>query len=117
MYAHNKNKKFASFLKQKAQEHENEQQSDSLPDDVQPKELKFVRVFDTDQMEKIKDESGRNSNSHKNHKQLLSQLSETNGYLPLVELPESIFDDLDGLGKRFPNFQPAIDFFNPYLTS
>lgn len=111
MYAHDKNKKFASFLKQKVKESEIEQIIDSLPDAIQRKELKKVRVFDTEMMEKIEGESGRNSNSRKNHRQLLNLLGETNGYLPLVELPDSIFDDLDALSKRFPNFGPVIEFF------
>ena len=111
MYAHDKNKEFARFLKQKADGSEIEEQCDHSSDYIEAKEQKFIRVFDTDRMIDITEENGKSSNLYKNHKRLLTQLGETEGYLPLVELPESIFDGLESLTNRFPNFQPVIDFY------
>lgn len=116
MYVRNKNKKFAHFLKQKANGADIEEQCDASTDEAEsdeaePTQRKFVHVFDTKRSQEIKETSDRSSNLHKNHKRLLTQLGDTNGQLPLVELPESIFDDLDELCNRFPNFLPAIDFY------
>lgn len=111
MYVHDKNKKFAHFLKQKAEGSDIEEQHDQSVHEIEPKKPLYVRVFDTDRMIAITEENGKNSNLHRNHKKLLSQLEDTRGYLPLAELPDTIFEDLDALGKRFPNFQPVIDFY------
>lgn len=111
MYTHDKNKPFSAYLKRKAGEPEVEQQeSDPLPA-VDRKEPKLVRVFDTDRIEAFAEQNGRSSNSRITSKRLLSHLEDTDGYLPLVELPQTIIADLDELSNRFPNFLQVIEYY------
>jgi len=112
MYTHDKkNKSFAAYLKRKVGKPEGEQQeTDDLPV-VDRREPKRVQVFDVERMEAIAGEHSRNSNLHRNHKRLISLLDDTNGNLPLAELPPTIFDDLDLLRKRFPNFSAVVEFY------
>lgn len=82
MYVHDKNKKFALFLKLKANGADIEEQCDASTDEAEsdkaePTQRKFVRVFDTKRSQEIKETSDRSSNLHKNHKRLLTQLGET----------------------------------------
>lgn len=111
MYTHDKNKLFAAYLRQKAGKSEVEkQEADDLPV-VDRKEPKYVRVFDTDKIEAFAEQNGRSSNSRITSKRLLSHLEDTNGYLPLVELPQTIIADLDELSNRFPNFLQVIEYY------
>jgi ATP-dependent Lon protease, bacterial type len=111
MYTHDKNKRLAAYLKQIAAEQDGEElEIDSLPTEDH-KEPKRVRVFDVEQLCAIKDAHSKSSNQYKNINRVLSQLEGTDGYLSLVELPESILDDLDSLANRFPNFVRVIDYY------
>jgi ATP-dependent Lon protease len=107
MYMHDKNRDFARFLKLKAQG------SDALWSDVSYEEdtSRLVRVFDIDRMKTIVDENDRSSNLRKNHKRLLAYVEEMDGELPLAQLPPTVFDSMDSLSKRFPNFAAVVDFY------
>jgi ATP-dependent Lon protease len=112
MYMHDKNRNFARFLKLKAQEPDAEKHGDLCSDVAYEDETsKLVSVFDIDRMKAIVDENDRSSNLRKSHKRLLAYVEEMNGDLPLAQLPPTIFDDMDSLSKRFPNFAAVVDFY------
>jgi ATP-dependent Lon protease len=111
MYTHDKNKRLAAYLRQKAIEPEADQQEADPFSDAVHKEPKYVRVFDTDKIEAFAEQNGRSSNSRITSKRLLSHLEDTNGYLPLIELPQTIIADLDELSNRFPNFLQVIGYY------
>jgi ATP-dependent Lon protease len=71
----------------------------------------LVSVFDVKKMQALVNEHSRNSNIHRNHRRYLGLLDGTAGNLPLAELPSTIFEDLDALAERFPNFAFAVDYF------
>ncbi len=109
---HDKNRNFARFLKLKAQEPDAEKHGDLCYDVAYEDETsKLVSVFDVDRMKAIMEENDRSSNLRKNHKRLLAHVEESNGDLPLAQLPPTVFADLDSLSQRFPNFVAAIDFY------
>lgn len=111
MYTHDKNKPFSAYLKRKAAEPDADQrEADYLPV-IDYKEPNRVQVFDVEHLGTIKDAHSKSSNQYKNIYRVLTQLEGTEGYLQLVELPESILDDLDALAIRFPNFSGVIDYY------
>jgi ATP-dependent 26S proteasome regulatory subunit len=111
MYTHDKNKRLAAYLKRKAGKPEGEQQEDDSLPVINRTEPKRVQVFDVEQLGAIKDAHSKSSNQYKNINRVLTQIEGTDGYLQLVELPDSIFDDLDALANRFPNFSGVIDYY------
>jgi ATP-dependent Lon protease len=118
MYAHDHNNfRLRHFLHTKAHEDELPQADDLLAAAIYPNNLNslkpsgLVPVFDVKKMRAIVNEHSRSSNLHRNHKRYLNFLEGTAGNLPLAELPSTIFEDLDVLAERFPNFGFAIDYF------
>ena len=112
MYAHKKNIRLRRYLKRRALSDEQTHSQPSVFDVVFDRdEPAYVEVFPILKMETAMEEHSRSSNLHKNHKRLLGYLKDTDGFLPLSELPLSIFDDLDALAKRFPNFEYVIEYY------
>jgi ATP-dependent Lon protease len=117
MYAHDYDFSFSQYLSAKAREDEPPQEDDQLAAEMpagDSNSLKLpvlVSVFDVKKMQALVNEHSRNSNLHRNHKRYLGLLDDTAGYLPLAELPTTVFEDLDALADRFPNFQFAVDYF------
>jgi ATP-dependent Lon protease len=117
MYAHDYDFRFSQYLSAKAREDEPPQTDDPLAAAMSPGNLNslkppvLVSVFDVKKMRAIVNEYSRNSNIHRNHKRYLGLLDDTAGYLPLAELPTTVFDDLDALAERFPNFLYVVDYF------
>jgi ATP-dependent Lon protease len=117
MYAHDYDFRFSQYLSAKAREDEPPQTDDPLAAAMSPGNLNslkpsgLVPVFDVKKMRAIVNEHSRSSNLHRNHKRYLNFLEGTTGNLPLAKLPSTIFEDLDALAERFPNFGFAIDYF------
>jgi ATP-dependent Lon protease len=117
MYAHDYDFRFGQYLANKAREDEPPQADDQLAAEMSSGNLKLsnssplVSVFDVKKMRAIVGEHSRNSNLHRNHKRYLGLLDDTAGYLPLAELPTTVFEDLDALAERFPNFSYVVDYF------
>jgi ATP-dependent Lon protease len=118
MYAHDHNNfRLRHFLHTKAHEDEPPQADDLLAAAIYPNNLNslkpsgLVPVFDVKKMRAIVNEHSRSSNLHRNHKRYLNFLEGTAGNLPLAKLPMTIFEDLDALAERFPNFGYAVDYF------
>jgi ATP-dependent Lon protease len=117
MYAHDYDFRFGQYLSAKAKEDEPPQEDDQLAAEMPSGNLKpfnsspLVSVFDVKKMRAIVGEHGRSSNLYRNHKRYLNFLEGTSGNLPLAKLPMTIFEDLDALAERFPNFSYAVDYF------
>jgi ATP-dependent Lon protease len=117
MYAHDYDFRFGQYLTAKAKEDEPPQTDDALAAALSPENLNslkpsgLVPVFDVKKMRAIVNEHSRSSNLHRNHKRYLNFLEGTSGNLPLAKLPLTIFEDLDALAERFPNFGFAVDYF------
>jgi ATP-dependent Lon protease len=118
MYAHdNFDFRLRHFLYTKAHEDEPLQTDDTLAAAMSPGNLNslkppvLVSVFDVKKMKAILNEHSRSSNLYRNHKRYLGLLEGTAGNLPLAKLPTSVFEDLDALAERFPNFSYVVDYF------
>jgi hypothetical protein len=108
MYLRKKDQKFRYFLKHKAEFDSESIEKNTI--DFAPLPV-LVEIFSHVKMRAVLDEHDRRSNLYRNNKRFLDYLGDTNGFLPLVELPSSIFDDLEELRSRFPNFSAVIDFY------
>ena len=71
----------------------------------------IIKVFDIEKMNVLLKEHGNKSNLNRNHQRFISYLGDTAGFLPLVSLPVDIFEKLEQLRIRFPNFSEVIDFY------
>jgi ATP-dependent Lon protease len=118
MYAHDHNNfRLRHFLHTKAHQDEPPQTDDTLAAALSPGNLNslkppvLVSVFDVKKMRAIVNEHSRSSNLHRNHKRYLGLLEGTAGNLPLAKLPTTVFEDLDALAERFPNFSYVVDYF------
>jgi len=111
MYTHHKDNKFRHFLRQKARynPYEDDEFSDDDIDFTQLPEV--MKIFDLRKMQAMLRSHERKSNLYRNHQRFIGYLGDTAGYLPLASLPESVFDELDALNQRFPNFDKVIDFY------
>jgi ATP-dependent Lon protease len=108
MYAHDHNNQFRHYLKQKALDDEYDFGYEAIDFDQLPE---VVRIFNTRKMHAMLQEHERKSNLYRNHQRYLDFLGETEGFLELALLPESIVDGLAALGEQFPNFSEVIDFY------
>ncbi len=97
MYIRKKDPKFRRFLKHKAEFDNNSIEIDTIDFAPIPS---LVEVFNHSKMLAVLDEHDKRSNLYRNNKRFLDYLGDTNGFLPLVELPDSIFDDLEELRAR-----------------
>lgn len=108
MYAHQRDNKFRHYLRHKAR-FEDLFDPGKIVDYAQLPEV--VQIFDTRKMRTILREHDRKGNLYRNHERYLKFLGETAGFLPLVSLRADIYDRLEALRVRFPNFSAAIDFY------
>lgn len=110
MYIHDKNNIFREYLrwKSKVSKQESLEEIEGIEFSKLPT---VVEIFNHARMREILDEHDRRSNLHRNNKRFLGYLGNTSGFLQLIELPMSIFDDLEELRARFPNFSTVIDFY------
>jgi hypothetical protein len=110
MYFSKKDNKLRHYLKRKAAESDND-------DSIQQNAIDFdrlpivVEIFNVIKMQAMQKEHGQRSNLYRNHQRYLDFLEDTAGYLPLSGLSDDIFEKLDDLELRFPNFSSTIDFY------
>jgi hypothetical protein len=109
MYSHHKNNGLRHYLKSKAWSADTTLACPLLgePDHL----ADLVAVFDIEKMQDMLKIHDRKSNLHRNHQRFLTYLEGTSGFLRLNPLPLSIFNRLDQLGLRFPNFVEVIEFY------
>ncbi len=107
MYTHQKDNKFRHFLRQKARSAERIPQRKidytRVPD--------VIEIFDINLMYTMLKEHGSKSNLYRNHQRYIDYLGDSSGFLPLAALPDDIFEKLEDLRLRFPNFSEAIDYY------
>jgi hypothetical protein len=109
MYSHHKNNGLRHYLKSKAWSAD---ATLACPLLGEPDHLAdLVAVFDIEKMQDMLKIHDRKSNLHRNHLRFLTYLEGTSGFLRLNPLPLSIFNRLDQLGLRFPNFVEVIEFY------
>jgi ATP-dependent Lon protease len=107
MYLHHKDNKFRQYLK-----HKSSVKVDWIAPDINFDQLpKVVEVFNVARMEAMMREHERKSNLYRNHNRYLNFLDDTAGFLEFATLPDDIFEQLDDLRFRFPNFSEAIDYY------
>ncbi len=70
-----------------------------------------VEIFNTSKMYQMLERHERKDNLYRNHKRYIDFLGDTAGFLSLATLDTSIFEGLESLRVKFPNFSSAIDFY------
>ena len=109
MYSHHKPNGLRHYLKHQA-EAADAASACELQGEQNPL-ADLVAVFDLEKMQDMLKIHDRKSNLHRNHQRFLTYLEGTSGFLRLNPLPLSIFNRLDQLGLRFPNFVEVIEFY------
>jgi hypothetical protein len=114
MYTHEKNNTLRHYLKRKAASKNARQDKSSAPNlDYVPD---VIKIFDVEKMDDILRTHDRKSNLHRNHQRYIDFLEDTFGYLELATVPSTIFDKLDELLLKFPNFEEVIDYYREQMA-
>jgi len=109
MYFSKKDNKLRHYLKRKAEsDNDSSTEQNAIDFDRLPE---VVEIFNVIKMHAMLIENGQRSNLYRNHQRYLDFLKDTAGYLPFSNLSEDIFEKLDDLESRFPNFASTIDFY------
>jgi ATP-dependent Lon protease len=109
MYFSKKDHKLRHYLKHKAKpDQEGSNQQNVIDLDRLPE---VIEIFNVMKMHAMLKEHGPKSNLYRNHQRYLGFLEGTAGYLPFSTLSDDIFEKLDDLESRFPNFALTLDFY------
>jgi ATP-dependent Lon protease len=114
MYTHEKNNTLRHYLKRKAASanarhgKSSTYNLDHVPD--------VIKIFDIEKMCDIVKTHDRKSNLHRSHQRYIDFLEDTLGYLELATVPNTIFDKLDELLLKFPNFEEVIDYYREQMA-
>lgn len=109
MYFSKKDNKLRHYLKRKAEsDNDSSTEQNAIDFDRLPE---VVEIFNVIKMHAMLIEHGLRSNLYRNHRRYLDFLEGTAGYLPFSNLSDDIFEKLDDLESRFPNFSSTIDFY------
>jgi ATP-dependent Lon protease len=115
MYLRKKDNKFRIFLKKKVQDYDYRVRL-GVGEVIYEKVPEAVQVFDVNLMNYIMSENSSKNNLHQNHKRILSYLSNTFGYLELVQINENVIRYLDELIESFPNFSNVVEYYKQQLS-
>lgn len=87
----------------------------SQNNDYQSLPLK-VSVFDTDEMQRRKENVSFKSNAYRNLDLYLSYLEGTDGLIDLMPVTRFMLDELMNLALSFPNFTEVIEFYSKQIS-